>query len=184
MFFIAVIFDFTSCVCGKPLQKRKCHSNTCMYTHTHMHIWMPMYFALNSGYTKCSCGTRPGQVWSIQLGLFVASTSLTTPVELFWNKRSLSKYFLLPGPWVTLQPRISSSLYKYINFFVKQKREIHCMARCYCIFSHQSLWGKNKYIYFSEVVFHSGECSHVLTSPSWPVDTETIWKVEDTIDCF
>lgn len=40
MFFIAVIFDFTSCVCGKPLQKRKCHSNTCMYTHTHTHAYL------------------------------------------------------------------------------------------------------------------------------------------------
>lgn len=134
MFFIAVIFDFTCSVSGKPLQKRKCRSKTHVCTLTR--IWMPTYFTLSSGYVKCSCRTHPGQVWSIQLALFVAGTSLITPVELFWNKWSLSKCFLVRGPWVTLQPGISSSVHKYIVVFVKQRRDLHCMSCCYFFFFH------------------------------------------------
>lgn len=146
MFFIAIIFDCTCWVSGEPLQKRKCHSNACTYTHTH--IWVPTYFALNSGYIKCSCGTHPGKVCSILLGLSVAGTSLTTPVELFWNKQSLSKYFLRPGPWVTLQPGVSSSVYKYIGVFVKQKGEIYCISRCYLFFHIKAFEVKIKIFIF------------------------------------
>lgn len=85
IFFTAGIFSLAGS--GKPLLKRKFHSSTYMYTHTHTHIWMSAYFALNSGYIKYSCGTCPGQAWSIKLGLYVTRTLL------LWNKPSFSKYF-------------------------------------------------------------------------------------------
>lgn len=141
------------CLCGKRTKHCKffsqqeyfhwldlvshfCRENfvlTLTRTHTHTHIWMSMYFSLNSGYVTYSRGTCPGHAWSIQLGLYVASTSL------LWNKPSVSKYFLLPSPPVTLKPGVSSAVYKYIEVFfwyIKQKY-IVCLHCCFHIKSFE-----------------------------------------------
>lgn len=109
------------------------------HTRAHTHIWMFMYFALNSGYVTYFCGTCPGHAWSIQLGLYVASTSL------LWNKPSVSKYFLLPSPPVTLKPGVSSAVYKYVEvFFLIYRTEIYCMSSL--MFSHQIFWSNEYFL--------------------------------------
>lgn len=108
IFFTAGIFSLAGS--GKPLQKRKFHSNTYIHVYTHTHIWMSTNFALKSGYVKYSCGTCPSQAWSVQLGLYVPSISV-------WNKPPVCKYFLLPSPPITLKPGVSSAVYKYIEVF-------------------------------------------------------------------
>lgn len=142
---------------------------------------MPTYLALNLGYIKYSCKTRPGKVWSIQLGLSAAGTNLTTPAELFWNKRSLGKYFLGPGPGVTFglgsHTSISGRLWNRIE------ESTVCLALIFLCPSFvnktfvvkmccENLWGKNKDNYFfwgSISLRREQSCSSLslLTSRCW-----------------
>lgn len=158
IFFTAGIFSLAES--GKPLQKRKFHSNTYVRTHTHTHLNVHVC-ALNSGYVTYSCGTCPGHTWSIQLGLYVASTSL------LWKKSSVSKYFLLPSPPVTLKLGVSSAVYKCIEVFFWCIEQIYIVC-LHCYFHIKSFEAMNIFWHSFSLRKEKSCCNFcLLTSRHW-----------------
>lgn len=94
----------------------------------------------------------------------------TMSAELFWNKCTVSKCFLLACPWVTLQPGILSQSTSV--FFSETEKRNGLSVFLLLNYSHQSPWYKNKYICFSELLFRfrrkqSCFAFFLLTSRCW-----------------